>query len=121
MEFAMFGFSLLHLVLFTLGVYFLYSFFVYPLLFHPLRKIPCAHWSTRFPHVGSLWILYQRYYANGNAATFAAHQKHGEVVRLGYEELGVNCVTNGIRTVYGGGWEKTDWYARRNVIYGYVS
>ena len=33
------------------------------------------------------------------------------MVRLGPNEISVNCVDGGIRTIYGGGYEKGDWYA----------
>ena len=40
----------------------------------------------------------------------AAHQKHGPIIRLGPNEISVNQVDGGIRTVYGGGFEKGEWY-----------
>lgn len=44
-----------------------------------------------------------------NRTVHAAHQKHGPIVRLGPNELSVNCVDGGIRTIYAGGFEKHDW------------
>jgi len=96
----------------------LYKFIVYPIFFHPLRHIPSAHWSI--PLFGDCWILYQRFKCRNNAVTYAAHLKHGEVVRMGRNELSLNCVDNGIRTVYSGGWEKHVWYPQLFASYGYV-
>ncbi len=99
------------LVLFSL-----YRFILNPLLFHPLRGIPSAHWSI--PIFGDLWITYQRYMERNNAVTYAAHLKHGTVVRMGANELSINCVEDGIKTIYAGGWEKHAWYPQRFGSYG---
>lgn len=40
----------------------------------------------------------------------AAHDKYGPVVRLGPREISINCVDDGIRIVYGKGFEKTGFY-----------
>jgi unspecific monooxygenase len=94
----------------------LYKFIIHPLLFHPLRHIPPAHPSI--PIFGDLWITYQRYRERNNAVTYAAHLKYGDVVRMGSNELSINCVDNGIRTIYTGGWEKHAWYPQRFGSYG---
>ena len=94
----------------------LYKFFIHPLLFHPLKHIPSAHWSI--PIFGDTWITWQRYRERNNTVTYAAHRKYGTVVRMGANELSVNCVENGIRTVYAGGWEKHAWYPQRFGSYG---
>ncbi|MCJ1342656.1 hypothetical protein MMC31_000843 [Peltigera leucophlebia] len=44
--------------------------------------------------------------------------KYGSIVRLGPNELSVNCVDNGIRTIYGGGFEKSHWYTNLFLNYG---
>lgn len=90
-----------------------YQIFVYPLFLSPLRHVPRAHWSVPFPYVGSLWILYQRFHSRNNAITAQAHRKYGPVVRLGDNEISVNCYEGGIKTVYAGGWEKHEWYPRQ--------
>ena len=46
-----------------------------------------------------------------------AHLKHGPIVRLGPNELSVNCIDGGLRTIYAGGFEKPDWYP--NLFYNY--
>ena len=55
-----------------------------------------------------------------NRATYAAHQKWGPIVRMAPMELSINCVDGGLRTVYGGGFEKHDWYPRLFPSYGFV-
>ncbi|RMZ88098.1 hypothetical protein DV736_g4669, partial [Chaetothyriales sp. CBS 134916] len=94
----------------------LYRLIIYPLFVHPLRHIPSAHWSI--PIFGGAWILYQRFRSRNNVTTYTAHVKYGEVVRLGWNELSVNCVDDGIKTIYGGGWEKHRWYPQQFASYG---
>lgn len=96
-----------------------YKFIIFPLFLDPLNHIPSAHWSV--PLFGDCWILYQRYRSRNNAVTYAAHLQHGEVVRLGWNELSVNCVDNGIKTIYGGGFEKHAWYPQQFASYGVVN
>ncbi|EXJ54573.1 hypothetical protein A1O7_09914 [Cladophialophora yegresii CBS 114405] len=103
----------------SLAVLCLYRFIIHPLLFHPLKHIPSAHWSI--PIFGDLWITYQRYMERNNAVTYTAHLKHGAVVRMGANELSVNCVENGIKTIYAGGWEKHAWYPQRFGSYGVMN
>lgn len=93
-----------------------FKFIYAPLFLHPLRHIPSAHWSI--PIFGDLWIIWQRYKERNNAVTYAAHREHGSVVRMGTNELAVNCVEDGIRTIYAGGWEKHAWYPQRFASYG---
>lgn len=96
-----------------------YTAIIFPLFLHPLRHIPSAHWSI--PLLGDCWILYQRWRSRNNAVTFGAHQKYGQVVRLGRNELSVNCVDNGIKTIYGQGWEKHAWYPNQFAGYGVIN
>lgn len=88
-------------------ILFLYKCFLQPALFSPLSKIPSAHFTASFSPV---WILWVRYRWKENRTIHAAHQKHGPIVRLGPNEVSVNCVDGGIKTVYGGGFEKAKWY-----------
>lgn len=34
------------------------------------------------------------------------------MVRIGPRELGENCTEDGVKTVYGGGLDQDEWYAR---------
>lgn len=87
--------------------YLLYKYIIYPTYLSPLAKIPAAHWSAR---ISPAWILYIRWSWQENRTIHAAHGKHGSVVRLGPNELSVNCVDDGIRSIYAGGYEKHQWY-----------
>ncbi|KAJ9650177.1 hypothetical protein H2198_010513 [Neophaeococcomyces mojaviensis] len=106
---------------FAFVLYFGYNFFIVPFFFSPLRRIPRAHWSVPFPYVGSLWMLYQRYQSRNNTVTYEAHQKLGPVVRLGDNEISVNCYDGGLRTIYAGGWEKHEWYPRQFANFGVMN
>ncbi|KAH0075623.1 cytochrome P450, partial [Aureobasidium melanogenum] len=55
-----------------------------------------------------------------NATVLAAHERLGPLVRLGPNEISVNCVNGGIRTVYTGGFEKGGWYSNAFSAYGGV-
>lgn len=85
-----------------------YRYLVYPIFVSPLSKIPPAHWSAP---ISPFWILYTRRRRNENVTIHALHQRLGPLVRLGPNEISVNCVDGGIRTIYGGSYEKGDWYA----------
>ena len=85
-----------------------YRYLLHPIFISPLRKIPPAHWSAP---ISRFWILYTRRRRNENTTIYALHQRLGPLVRLGPNEISVNCVDGGIRTIYGGGYEKGDWYA----------
>jgi hypothetical protein len=85
-----------------------WKFVIYPLLFSPLSKIPKAHWSSSF---SPLWIYWIRYKSRENATLHAAHVTHGPIVQVAPNEISINSVDGGIRTVYGGGFEKGEWYS----------
>lgn len=93
----------------TLSVlsYAIYKYIIYPAFISPLSKIPNAHPSSPF---SPLWILIKRFCEEENRTIHAAHVKHGDIVRLGPNEISVNCVDDGIRTIYTGGFEKWPWY-----------
>ena len=97
------------------GLYAIYKYLVYPIFVSPLSKIPNAHVSSPF---SPLWILWKRYKEEENKTIHAAHGKHGNIVRLGPNEISVACVDEGIRTVYSGGFEKWSWYPNQFSNYG---
>lgn len=109
--------SLLILVFSILLLISFYKCLLFPAFLSPLSRIPNAHFTSSF---SPLWILWKRYIGKENRTIFAAHQKHGSIVRLGPNELSVNCVDNGIKRVYGGGFEKSHWYTNLFVNYGYI-
>lgn len=84
-----------------------YRFVIYPVLVSPLAKIPPAHPSAPFT---SIWIFWKRHQFKENAALYAAHNKLGPVIRTAPNEISINCVDGGLRTVYAGGYEKSSWY-----------
>ena len=98
-----------------------YQFSVYPYFISPLRHLPRAHWSVPIPYFGSCWILYQRYHSRNNAVTYQAHNKYGPIVRLGENEISVNCYEGGIKSIYAGGWEKHEWYPRQFANFGVMN
>ncbi|KFY35063.1 hypothetical protein V494_06232 [Pseudogymnoascus sp. VKM F-4513 (FW-928)] len=85
-----------------------YKFIIYPSLISPLSKIPNAHWSAPY---APFWILWVRFNARENRNVRSAHLKLGSVVRLGPNEISVGTIDGGVKTVFGGGFEKGDWYA----------
>ncbi len=87
--------------------YVIYKYIIHPAFISPLSKIPNAHPTSPF---SPLWILIKRFAQQENRTIHAAHVKYGDIVRLGPNEISVNCVDDGIRTIYTGGFEKWPWY-----------
>lgn len=86
----------------------LYRYIVEPLFFSPLSKIPNAHWSSPF---SDIWILLIRYRLKENRTLLSLHQKNGPILRLGPNDISINTIDNGVKTIYGGGFEKGQWYS----------
>lgn len=107
--------SLLIIVFSVFLIVLSYKYLLFPIFLSPLSRIPNAHFTSSFC---PLWILWKRYRGKENGSIFTAHQKHGSIVRLGPTELSVNCVDNGIKTIYGGGFEKPHWYINLFSNYG---
>ena len=84
-----------------------YHYIVEPVFLSPLKHIPLAHPLCAF---SSAWISWIRFRRHENQSLRAAHRRQGSVIRLSPSELSVNCINDGIRTVYGGGFEKHGWY-----------
>ena len=84
-----------------------YNYVVYPFLLSPLAKIPNAHWTSPFV---SWWILWIRYRQIELASAFKAHQNLGPIVRIGPKDLSVGCYKDGIRLIYGGGFDKPTYF-----------
>jgi cytochrome P450 len=84
-----------------------YKYLIHPLFISPLSQIPNAH-----PLAGwtSFWILLIRYRGCELQTIHKAHQRLGAIIRLGPNEISVNCVKGGIQTIYSGGFEKGTWY-----------
>lgn len=93
----------------------LYASVIHPALISPLSRIPNAHWSAPF---NPFWIIWTRYKSK---EIFTVHQKHqelGPVIRLGPNDISVNCIKGGVSTVYAGGFEKHAWYSNLFDNYG---
>ncbi|KAI6825681.1 cytochrome P450 [Hortaea werneckii] len=103
------------LALLALFLHAIYNDIIYPYFLSPLSKIPNAHWSAPFSR---LWILSYRRREEETPAVHEAHQRLGPIVRLAPNEISVNNVDGGIRTVYAGGYEKGDWYLNVFSNYG---
>ncbi|KAF7883511.1 uncharacterized protein EAF02_005431 [Botrytis sinoallii] len=74
----------------------------------PLSQIPNAHFTTPY---SKLWLFWHRANDTEHKARYAAHKKYGPVIRIAPRELSINCLEDGVKTVYGGGFEKGEWYS----------
>ena len=83
----------------------------------PLAGIPNAHFTAPFSRC---WLLWTRYTGQESTQRLTAHRRHGSIIRLGPTELGVNCIDDGIRTIYGGNFDKASMYANLS-NYGFVA
>lgn len=72
-----------------------------------LCQIPSAHWSVPLSRA---WILWTRYSKREMQQLWQLHQKLGPIVRIGPKELSISRHENGIKTVYGGGYNKPAYY-----------
>ncbi|WPB07674.1 uncharacterized protein RHO25_012335 [Cercospora beticola] len=99
--------ALTGLILSVVSFVALYKFLLYPLLLSPLARIPAVHPLAK---ISGLYMLWVRYWDCENAIVFAAHNKHGGVVRLGPNELSINCIEDGVKTVYGRNFDRHDFY-----------
>ncbi|KAL4905244.1 cytochrome P450 [Aspergillus multicolor] len=95
------------------------SILLRPLL-SPLRKVPTAHWSSRF---SPLWILWHRWSGTELDVLLEAHRKHGPIVLVGPNDLSVASYQDGIRKVYDAGFSKPEeffsvfnYYGTRNAF-----
>jgi hypothetical protein len=85
----------------------LFHIIIVPVFISPLAKIPNAHWSAP---ISSLWILYTRFKRGENRTLRAAHKRLGPIIRVGPSELSIDDIEM-VRTVYGGGYDKPQWYS----------
>ncbi|KAK5111281.1 hypothetical protein LTR85_012222 [Meristemomyces frigidus] len=99
--------ALIPLVAAAISITILYQFILYPLFLSPVAGIPAVHPLAK---ISSLYMLWIRFWDDENDTVFAAHQKHGEVIRLGPDELSVNCVDDGIKTIYGKNFDRHYFY-----------
>ncbi|PQE31157.1 cytochrome P450 monooxygenase protein [Rutstroemia sp. NJR-2017a WRK4] len=73
----------------------------------PLNAIPNASLTAPFSRA---WLLWIRATSTEYSTCLAAHRRHGPVIRIGPNEISVNSIDDGVRTIYGGNWEKSSMY-----------
>ena len=73
----------------------------------PLNAIPNAHFTAP---VSRLWLLWTKATGKEFSACLEAHRQLGPVIRIGPNELSINCIKDGVQTVYGGNWDKSSMY-----------
>ena len=79
-------------------------------VFSPLSAIPNAHFLAPYTRY---WLKYLKAKGQEHRVRDTAHKRLGPVIRLGPKELSVNCIENGVSTIYGGGsggWDRGAWY-----------
>lgn len=98
-----------------IGAFFICSvilYFGFILVRDPLSHVPTLHWSTPLSRLNQ---LYTTYYHDRHFANYDAHKeipgkrKFRPVVRVGPNEVSLMTAA-GVRTVYGGNFEKAAWY-----------
>jgi hypothetical protein len=73
----------------------------------PLNAIPNASLTAPFSR---LWLLWIRATGIEYSTCLAAHRRLGPVIRIGPNEISINSIEDGVRTAYGGNWEKSSMY-----------
>ena len=73
-----------------------------------LKDIPNAHFSVPYSR---LWLLSIRWRKKENRSRIHLHRRLGPVVRIGPRDVSVNCIDDGIRTIYSAKFDKdADFY-----------
>ena len=89
---------------------------VYQAFISPLSRIPAARWHARILPFYNYCIQYAGIECR---ATHELHSKLGPVVRLSPNVLSVNCFEGGLKTIYTGGFPKTELHARLFTFFRY--
>lgn len=84
------------------------AYVVYQRFFHPLASIPGPFWAS----LSRLWMTKHSWDGNMNTTMIELHEKHGDLVRTGPNEVSVSNLA-AIKTIYGAGtkFRKSDWYS----------
>lgn len=84
------------------------SYIVYQRFFHPLASLPGPFWAS----ITRLWMTKHSWNGDMNTTMIALHEKHGNLVRTGPNEVSVADLA-AIKTIYGAGtkFRKSDWYS----------
>ncbi|KAI9768748.1 MAG: hypothetical protein M1840_004743 [Geoglossum simile] len=99
--------ELLFLAPVLLVAFSIFHYIIHPAFLSPLTQLPNAHPTASF---SPLWLLWVRYRARENRILYDAHQRLGPVVRIAPNEVSVSCQENGVKVIYGKGWEKPQWH-----------
>ena len=91
-----------------------YGYLIQPAFLSPLSKLPTAH---PLCSISKRWLDYQRKQQRECKTLYAAHQKHGPIVRLGPREVSVNSL-EGLRSIYTAGLEKDVFYSDKFENFG---
>ena len=109
---------LVPVVILALGAFLLYHFVIYPAYLSPLAQIPNAHPTAGW---SSAWVNYIRFRHLENRTLCALHKKIGPVLRLAPNEVSVNTIDGGLRTIYHGTFDKHVWVENALMMsFGYV-
>lgn len=95
---------------FAVAVVAVYKIFIQQIFLSELSKIPAAHPTC---HFSPFWIYYIRLFNIENKTLYELHKQKGPILRLGPNELSVNCYEDGLKTIYTGGFDKSEFYIRR--------
>ncbi|KAF7940823.1 uncharacterized protein EAE97_007009 [Botrytis byssoidea] len=68
-----------------------------------LKGIPNAHCSVPYSR---LWLLSIRWRKLENRSRIHLHRRLGPIVRLGPRDVSINCIDEGVRTIYSAKFDK---------------
>jgi unspecific monooxygenase len=68
-----------------------------------LNDIPNAHFSVPYSR---LWLLSVRWRKMGNRSRIHFHRRLSPVFRIGPRDVSVNCIDDGVRTIYSSKFDK---------------
>lgn len=70
-----------------------------------LKDIPNAHFSAPYSR---LWLLSLRWRNLENRTRTRLHRRLGPVIRMGPRDVSVNCIDDGVRTIYSSKFDKDE-------------
>jgi hypothetical protein len=68
-----------------------------------LKDIPNAHFSVPYTR---LWLLSLRWRNMEHCSRIYLHRRLGPVIRIGPRDVSVNCIDDGVRTIYSRRFDK---------------
>jgi len=84
------------------------AYTIYQQYFHPLASIPGPFWAS----LSRLWMTKHSWDGDMNVTMIDLHEKHGDLVRTGPNEVSVSNLA-AIKSIYGAGtkFRKSEWYS----------